>query len=801
MKKIIIGLFVLSFLVLGGLKVEATTSGCVSGEPSITVLSPNGGETLVPGQQIEVKWRGCDISSNNSRVTISFYVSETGQHYFLAGPHSNFTKNDGKENFIVPTTIPTGKYTIAVSADEPYTGLPTVIDYSDSKFLVNSTERVDCNVVPMKTVFDRELGVGSRGEDVRELQKLLKEKKFLTINSTTDYYGKLTEEAVKKYQKELNFSITTGAVKENTLEALKREKMISSNTASADTVSSGQVVPSQTVANPNCNDVVSNNYDKTPRIMYWYGKVNQHIDVNTGKWLTDPDGVSGANLDKLTYCRKWFPKTTRVEDYKIETINSWHDRGNVSKYLSTKMSTKCVEGTTSTTPVISGVSGHQALNVNQVGTWTVLASTPNTVLGETLWYSVNWGDVGICPVSAENGPCPVSMGTVQQSAMFTHSYLKAGTYKPIFTVTNGNGKSATASLSIKVGEVIPTSAITVLSPKVGNLYSAGQKITIKWTPGLPGLTYVNFYKSDSTYSTPARVLINPDTSGSMSYTFPSDMPVGKYKIYAFYESIQNGVSTSKKLFESDGYFTINSSTPIPNSSITVLSPNGGETFYKNAKKEQTISWKDEVKDTSMAKKYYDITLESYRSPFTCSRCSLRPELAPITIAEKVSGLSYEWQVRDALIVKANEVNIPDGQYTIKVCRTGTDICDSSDSYFKIFTSENQNIIDNTKTYPNSQIYGQVESVNMSAMNKNRNTVAFDFNRELKLGVKGEDVRKIQEFLKEKGFLVINSPTEYYGNLTQEAVRKYQEQNKIGLKKGEIDVFTLNKIVEEIQKSY
>ncbi|MDD3662708.1 MAG: peptidoglycan-binding protein, partial [Candidatus Pacebacteria bacterium] len=76
------------------------------------------------------------------------------------------------------------------------------------------------------------------------------------------------------------------------------------------------------------------------------GKVNQHIDAN-GTWQTDPDGVSGANLDKLTYCKKWFPNTTSVEDYKLETITTWRERGNVNAWTSTKMSTKCIQGNSS----------------------------------------------------------------------------------------------------------------------------------------------------------------------------------------------------------------------------------------------------------------------------------------------------------------------------------------------------------------------------------------------------------------------------------------------------------------------
>lgn len=83
--------------------------------------------------------------------------------------------------------------------------------------------------------------------------------------------------------------------------------------------------------------------DTTPRIMYWSGKVNQHIDKN-GVWQTDPDGTSGANINKLKYCKKWFPNTISVEDYKYETINTWREVGNRNAWTSTKMSTKCIQG-------------------------------------------------------------------------------------------------------------------------------------------------------------------------------------------------------------------------------------------------------------------------------------------------------------------------------------------------------------------------------------------------------------------------------------------------------------------------
>jgi hypothetical protein len=96
--------------------------------------------------------------------------------------------------------------------------------------------------------------------------------------------------------------------------------------------------------------------DLTPRISYWAGKVNQHTE--DGVWKTDPDAVSGANINKLTYCKKWYPKTTSYEYYGKETITDWRHRGNGGSYTSTKRVYKCVQGENVaplSTPLISKI--------------------------------------------------------------------------------------------------------------------------------------------------------------------------------------------------------------------------------------------------------------------------------------------------------------------------------------------------------------------------------------------------------------------------------------------------------------
>lgn len=81
---------------------------------------------------------------------------------------------------------------------------------------------------------------------------------------------------------------------------------------------------------------------KIPRVMFWWGKVNQHWDLETGTWLTDPGGVFGARENKLEYCQKFYPTTYKVVAYKNETTNTWKDAGNLGNYTTTKMSYRCV---------------------------------------------------------------------------------------------------------------------------------------------------------------------------------------------------------------------------------------------------------------------------------------------------------------------------------------------------------------------------------------------------------------------------------------------------------------------------
>lgn len=140
------------------------------------------------------------------------------------------------------------------------------------------------------------------------------------------------------------------------------------------------------------------------------------------------------------------------------------------KSVSKKIEVKVGNVSTSSVPVISGISGPQTLNINQEGTWIVAAYDKN---GGTLSYSALWGDEAYITSSSAGLFKYPELG---QTATFTHTYVQAGIYTPKFTVTNSLGKSAKTSLSVKVGEISTT------IPKISSFSSIsgviGSQVTI-----------------------------------------------------------------------------------------------------------------------------------------------------------------------------------------------------------------------------------------------------------------------------------------------------------------------------------
>ena len=146
------------------------------------------------------------------------------------------------------------------------------------------------------------------------------------------------------------------ASKTYTLVARARESVQSlKTTVTVNPVITPTATQDDTTATPQQASTTTTAIDTTPRIAYWWGKVNQHIDTQ-GNWQTDTDGWSGASLDELTYCKKFYPNTTSVAPYKSETITTFRRASGYeqSGYTNTVTSVQCVQnGIVVTTPVVN----------------------------------------------------------------------------------------------------------------------------------------------------------------------------------------------------------------------------------------------------------------------------------------------------------------------------------------------------------------------------------------------------------------------------------------------------------------
>lgn len=340
--------------------------------------------------------------------------------------------------------------------------------------------------------------------------------------------------------------------------------------------------------------------------------------------------------------------------------------------------------------VISGVSGPQTLKVNEQGKWEVTAYDKN---GGNLSYGVVWGDEIYASIllDSNSGKRPIP----QQSATFTHSYSQAGIYNPTFTVTSentircittpcpSNGGTAQTSLSVNVGNINSALTITNISPlpnaKVGNNYfynfsASGGTGSYDWA------LYQGPVPQGMSFSTvlPECADTTPNSSSCQPTFVLSGTPTYAYT-YRPTVQVTSGGQTIKK------QFTL---TVDPSSSITVLSPNGGEEWVKGTTK--NITWKDNYTTPPCpagtgcykpAPKYYDVTLVLYN---TCrasgtEACAAWSSMEK-TIAKNIYGSSYSWLVGEAL---DGATISNDSAYKIQICQTGTSICDQSNNYFTI----------------------------------------------------------------------------------------------------------------------
>lgn len=103
--------------------------------PSITVLSPNGGETYTAGQKITLKWKTCNISAN---ALLTVYLDYNGYSLNIGNSGQFMTLNDGSEIITLPNVSAYGNLFKMHIVQDDFTLNPPV-DTSDNTFTINNT--------------------------------------------------------------------------------------------------------------------------------------------------------------------------------------------------------------------------------------------------------------------------------------------------------------------------------------------------------------------------------------------------------------------------------------------------------------------------------------------------------------------------------------------------------------------------------------------------------------------------------------------------------------------------------------
>lgn len=231
-------------------------------------------------------------------------------------------------------------------------------------------------------------------------------------------------------------------------------------------------------------------------------------------------------------------------------------------------------------------------------------------------------------------------------------------------VSNTNGKTGLLSFEVLAK---PQVGVTVVYPNTATYLTRDSQVSLQWDG--PDKNVNLSFVSATTNGGVAKEYRLASSVGGPTYQWivgkafdgytPVSLPDGGYY---FKVCVVN--STICDL--SNDYFKI---VPVP-SSISVVSPNGGETW--NLGTEQKITWDGLDKNV-------DITLEPYYPPCSGTTCPLYPYTIPYTIAKSVAGPSYAWVVGKNIDGRI----IPTGVYTMKVCIVNSTTCDSSDLFFKI----------------------------------------------------------------------------------------------------------------------
>jgi peptidoglycan hydrolase-like protein with peptidoglycan-binding domain len=347
--------------------------------------------------------------------------------------------------------------------------------------------------------FSRNMALGTKGADVTELQKFLTEQGFYAGPVTGGYY-QLTMQAVQKFQK-ANGVEATGyfGLKSRGVANGIRDRLVNficPNDASGCTIPAPSL---SIVPEGDLSTAVGASFNVVFRVSggsQTFYDIKGMGEVPGLQWNRSecPPGaycVKGPDRDSISLVG-----TPRKAGIYTVTVMAREDVVSPCKELKPNMPCPMLypqarygkasftivvkgDGTTSA-PVLKGVKGPAELKVSEEGTWTIQATGKGS-----LAYSVVWGDE--MPDAMTNSMKAGASMQFIQTATFSHRYQNPGLYTAIFKVADEQGNVATASLGVKVGDVlVMTGGSIVIEPEQTILRPGREaKLAAYYQPPMP----------------------------------------------------------------------------------------------------------------------------------------------------------------------------------------------------------------------------------------------------------------------------------------------------------------------------
>lgn len=314
---------------------------------------------------------------------------------------------------------------------------------------------------------------------------------------------------------------------------------------------------------------------------------------------------------------------------------------------------------------------------------------PESVPYDSL-VTASWTSTGTvnCSVSGPSDPLPVVGGGIWTD----FGTLPLSGSKTMYARHNSLGYDTPLELTVAchdgVNQVKDTvylpvykqtsAAVTVISPNGGENWKAGQTYPIKWS----GLNF----PAGGAVTIAAEFLLNSvntylfseiENSGSVDWTVPLNMTAGSYKMRIFcgikgtdrYCSSDGTKSSGTEDYSDAAFSIVSESGAQP--MISMLSPNGGETWQAGSAGSLIISWNASCSFTSSS---FDVRL--YKGQYVVQTTNTPRVLCPST--QTVMQYSVAWPASSSWFAGSD--------YRIGVATNDWSASDQSDGYFNVVSS-------------------------------------------------------------------------------------------------------------------